>query len=161
MKGRVIGVYLARGAAEAMQPVETATLEAGRGLVGDRYHIEAGTFSEKLAGKPDVQITLIEVEEVERFNAREGLEIQPADLRRNIVTRGVRLNPLVGVRFRVGPALLDGIRLCEPCSHLAKVVHPGVLPGLVHRAGLRARIISGGIVRSQDEIALEPVSNVP
>ena len=137
-----------------MTPVATAVLEAGRGLQGDRYYSESGTFSAKLAGKPDTQITLIEEEEVEQFNQREALHLAPADLRRNIVTRGVRLNDLVGRQFRVGAAVLEGIRLCEPCAYLAETVDSRVVPGLVHKAGLRARIVTGASVRSGDPVQL-------
>jgi MOSC domain-containing protein YiiM len=139
-----------------MEPVEEATLDPGRGLVGDRYYREAGTFSEKLKGTRDSEITLIESEEIERFNEEQNLALGLGDLRRNIVTRAVRLNDLVGRRFRLGDALLEGLRLCEPCAHLARTVTPQVLPGLVHRAGLRACILSGGTVKRGDAVVVQP-----
>ena len=129
-----------------------ARLETGRGIVGDRYYLGAGTFSEKLKGKPDVEVTLIEIEEIDSFNASESLTLEAGALRRNIVTRGVRLNGLVGRTFAVGSAVLEGVRLCEPCSHLAEVATPKVLPALVHRAGLRARVVAGALVRAGDQI---------
>jgi len=137
-----------------MESLTEVLLEAGRGLAGDRYCRETGTFSEKLKGTRDSEITLIESEEVERFNREENLTLDLGALRRNIVTRNVRLNDLVGQRFRLGEAVLEGIRLCEPCSHLARTVTPQVLPGLVHRAGLRACILSGGTVKRGDAVAL-------
>ena len=154
MSAVVVDIYSAAVAGGPMKPLSQAILEAGRGLVGDRYYSGAGTFSEKLKDKPDSQLTLIESEEVARFASAAALSIGAGDLRRNIVTRGVRLNDLVGKRFRVGGAVLEGIRLCEPCSYLAGRVVPQVLPGLVHRAGLRAQIIQGAVVRPGDPIDL-------
>ena len=154
MSGQVVGIFTTAQAGGPMASVGEASLEAGRGLKGDRYFNAAGTFSAKLAGTPDTELTLIELEEVEQFNAREGLKLAASDLRRNIVTRGVRLNDLVGRQFRVGRAVLEGIRLCEPCAYLAKTVDSRVLPGLVHKAGLRARIVTGAAVRAGDPITL-------
>ena len=135
-----------------MTSVDEASLEAGKGLVGDRYYRETGTFSDELKGKRDSEITLIESEEVDRFNREHGLTFEPGDFRRNIVTRDVRLHDLIGHRFKIGDVILEGIRLCEPCAHLAKIVTPNVLPGLVHRAGLRACVISGGAIGLEDRI---------
>jgi MOSC domain-containing protein YiiM len=138
-----------------MESVEQAILEAGKGLVGDRYYIATGTFSEKLEGKRDSEITLIESEEIEQFNETQGTALGYGDPRRNIVTRGVRLNDLVGHRFRVGETVLEGIRLCEPCAHLARTVTPEVLPGLVHKAGLRACVVSGGSIEPGDPVTTD------
>ena len=82
-----------------MTSVDEASLEAGKGLVGDRYYRETGTFSDKLKGKRDSEITLIESEEVDRFSREQGLTFEPGDFRRNIVTRDVRLQDLIGHRF--------------------------------------------------------------
>ena len=154
MPAVVVDIYSAAVAGGPMERLTQAVLEADRGLVGDRYYFGAGTFSEKLKDKPDSQVTLIESEEVARFTSAAALAIGAGELRRNIVTRGLRLNDLVGKRFRVGGAVLEGIRLCEPCAYLAKRVAPQVLPALVHRAGLRAQIILGAVVRPGDPIEL-------
>ena len=153
MSGEVVGVFTAPEAGAAMQAQRRVELQADRGLVGDRYYAELGTFSAKLQGTPDTQVTLIEAEAVAEFNAEQGLQLAASDLRRNIVTQGVRLNDLVGRRFTVGAAVLEGIRLCEPCAYLAETVESRVLPGLVHRAGLRARIVTGGDVCPGDGIS--------
>ena len=152
MSGRLIHIYMAATAGAPPEPAEEGMLEAGRGLVGDRYHGDIGSFSAKLAGKPDHEVTLIESEEIDRFNRETGLALAYGDLRRNLVTRGIRLNGLVGHEFEVGECLLEGLRLCEPCAHLARTVAKQVLPGLVHQAGLRARIVRGGRIRSGDAI---------
>ena len=87
------------------------------------------------------------------------MQIAPGDARRNVVTRGVALNHLVGREFRVGGVRLRGVRLCEPCSHLEGLTRPGVLDGLVHRGGLRAQILTEGEIRVGDPI--EPLEGVP
>jgi MOSC domain-containing protein YiiM len=141
-----------------MIAVDSAVLETDAGLVGDRYYAGAGTFSQKLAGLPDSQITLVEAEAIDRFNADFEQALDYGDVRRNLVTHGLRLNDLVGRRFRVGSAVLEGLRLCEPCAHLARTVNAKVLPGLVHQAGLRARVVSGASLRPGD--ALIPLDEV-
>lgn len=150
MSGRILAICIAPQAGIPLLSVEAATLEAGGGILGDRYHARGGTFSEKLKGKPDWEITLIEQEEVDRFNANQLVPYPPGSFRRNVVTKGVRLNELVGQQFTVGAAVLEGIRLCEPCAHLARLVCAEVARAMVHRAGLRARIVTGAVVRPGD-----------
>jgi len=150
MPSQIKAIYIAANAGDPMIEVESAHLEVGRGIVGDRYYAHAGTFSEKLAGKPGIEVTLIEAEEIDRFNAKGGFAFDYGDFRRCVVTTGVRLNDLVGKQFSVGETLLEGVRLCEPCAHLAELTTSAVLPGLVGRAGLRANIIVGGIIAPQD-----------
>ena len=152
MSGRVSTICIALHAGIPLVSVESATLEAGGGIVGDRYHAHGGTFSEKLEGSPDWQITLIEQEEIDRFNATQLVAYPPASFRRNVVTQGVRLNELVGQQFSLGDALLEGVRLCEPCAHLARLVCQEVARDMAHRAGLRARIVSGAVVRLDDRV---------
>ena len=152
MSGEIIAIFTSTAAQAPMASVEEVLLEPGKGLVGDRYYRETGTFSDKLKGQRDSEVTLIESEEVERFNQEKGLRLGLGDLRRNLVTRDVRLKDLVGRQFQIGDVVLEGVRLCEPCGHLAKTVTPEVLPGLVHRAGLRAFVVSGGVLRSGDKV---------
>ena len=85
-----------------------------------------------------------------------GLSLTYDGPRRNVVTRGVQLNELVGVRFQVGQAIFEGMRLCEPCAHLARLLSSEVLPGLVRRGGLRARVIDGGTIKPSDTIGPSP-----
>lgn len=147
----VVGIYVSRAARAESTPVEEAQLEAGRGVVGDRYHEGTGTFSPAQMDAAH-QLTLIAAEEIEAFNAASGLSVPPGAFRRNVVTRGVDLNALVGRRFRLGGAEARGVRLCEPCTHLAGLVNDEVLKRMVHRAGLRAEIVTGGIVRPGDRV---------
>jgi hypothetical protein len=148
----VIGIYIAESANAAMKFLSTAALEAGKGIVGDRYYNARGTFSEKLADLPDFEVTLIESERIESFNKEHGFDYNHGDLRRNIVTQGIDLNTLEGKEFTVGDIRLRGVRLCEPCAHLAKVLTPKVIPALVHKAGLRAQILAGGALRIGDAV---------
>ncbi len=152
MTGSVISIFIAPEAGMPMRSVSKARLEEGQGIVGDRYYSGNGTFSEDLSGRSDSEVTLIESEQIDYFNRQNGLELDYGSPRRNIVTQGIELNKLVNVRFRIGEVLLEGIRLCEPCAHLANLITEKVLPGLVHRGGLRARIISGGLIKSADSI---------
>jgi len=126
----------------------------GLGLEGDRYAAGTGTFSPH-PRKADFEVTLIEQERIEEYAATAVHPFTAESARRNLVTAGVDLNALVGREFRIGEVVLRGIRLCEPCNYLAKITHPDVLRGLVHRGGLRARIVTGGLLQRGD--FLEPL----
>jgi MOSC domain-containing protein YiiM len=138
-----------------MESRATATLEAGRGIVGDRYHAGSGQLSAKLLarGDDDWQITLIESEEISSFLTQEGLDFGPGDFRRNLVTSGLRLNKLVGCRFSIADAVLEGVRLCEPCAYLSGLLTDRLIPTMLGRCGLRARIIIGGRISAGSRIA--------
>lgn len=149
--GSLIQICIADAANAPVRSVHEIECISGRGLAGDRYFAGTGTFS-ATAKKPSHEVTLVEAEEIEDFNLQFSTQIQPEDLRRNFITRGIRLNDLVGQRFVIGSATFEGIRLCEPCSHLAQVTRGEVLTGLVHQAGLRAAIIDSGTVRVGDPV---------
>ena len=100
----------------------------------------------------DRDLTLIAAEALEGLFAETGVELTAAESRRNLVTRGIELNALLGHPFRVGPVECEGIELCEPCSHLEGLTKPGVLRGLVHRGGLRAAIRRGGEIAVGDVV---------
>lgn len=125
----------------------------GRGLEGDRYFQRTGTYSAKDGA--DRELTLIEVEAIEALERDYGIALDPTETRRNVATRGVALNHLVGRVFRVGSATARGIRLCEPCSHMEKLAGKRIRPALVHRGGLRAAILSEGWIRVGDEVTVE------
>jgi MOSC domain-containing protein YiiM len=116
----------------------------GKGLEGDRKTSDNNA--------PDRQLTLIESEAIEALRRELDLSLLPGDARRQVVTRGVPLNHLVGREFRIGAVRARGLRLCEPCEHLASLTQPKVLPGLVHRGGLRAEILTAGVIRAGDEV---------
>ena len=125
----------------------------GCGLRGDRYERGEGTFSDPNGRGYD--LTLVEAEALEDL-AASGVELAPAEARRNLVVRGIALDDLIGERFRVGGVECFGQRRCEPCAHLERLTHPGVLRGLVHRGGLRADVLSGGEIRTGDRIEASP-----
>jgi MOSC domain-containing protein YiiM len=127
----------------AEQSVEALT---EGGLTGDRYS-EA-----KNRRSPDYQVTFIELENIEAFTQATGLPLTPDMPRRNIITRGIRLNGLCGKRFKVGRARFEGLELCEPCSLFATRTHREVLHFFVGKGGLRARIVSGGEICIGDAI---------
>lgn len=149
--GTVAGILVAPAAEAPLRRVDTAAAAAGRGLVGDRYERSQGTFSAPGRG---YELTLVEAEVLDE------IDLPWEDARRNIVTRGISLNALVGRRFRVGPVECVGRRLAEPCAHLEKLARPGLLRPLVHRGGLRADILTAGTISVGDEVsaAATPVS---
>ena len=153
-KGQLVAIHTGAKARLPLQAVDSINAVAGHGLEGDRYFQKVGTFS-KPAG-PDREVTLIAVEALEALEREFGVALAPGESRRNLTTRGVPLNDLVGQTFRVGDAVLEGLRLCEPCSHLAKLTCPQVLPGLMGRGGLRARVVNGGRIFVGDTVEPEP-----
>ncbi len=140
--GELIGIFVTPRKSTDLQAVERVEAVAGQGLVGDRYFAKEGTFSEK--DGPDREVTLIEIEALDGLVHEYELTLSPAQSRRNLLTRGVPLNHLVGKTFKIGTVTLRGIRLCEPCGHLEKLTCKGVEKGLKHRGGLRAQIVTGG-----------------
>lgn len=150
MRAEVVSIHITPQAGGEMQEVASVEAVAGRGLKGDRYYSQEGTYS----GKKDEarQVTLIEVEALEALKRDYHLSLAPRESRRNIATRGVALNHLVGRRFRVGEALLLGVELCEPCGYLEQKTGKPVRLGLIHRGGLRAQILESGLIRAGDAI---------
>lgn len=150
MNGTVVAIHMTATAGKPLQPVKTARAVAGRGLEGDRYHSQAGTFSSKPGAGRDV--TLIELEAIEALKRDYKLEVLPAETRRNIVTRGIALNHLVGRQFNIGKARLRGVQLCEPCGYLAEMTSAAISKAFVHRGGLRCDVVADGIISIGDSI---------
>ncbi|MDG2095156.1 MAG: MOSC domain-containing protein [Phycisphaerales bacterium] len=141
--GEVLGIWISTETGGDNQPLETVLAVAGEGLVGDRY---------RRSGKPDQEITLIESEQLDWFQQEHGMTFPPAQTRRNILTRDIRLNELVGRRILIGGAVIEGMRLCEPCKTLQERTGLPVLPAMINRGGLNCRIIQGGEIRIGDAI---------
>jgi MOSC domain-containing protein YiiM len=148
--GVVLAIHIAREATGPMESVSGTRAIPGQGLEGDRYFRKTGTYSSRPGTGREV--TLIEAEAVEAIAREAGIVLAPGASRRNITTRGVPLNHLVGRQFRVGEVLLEGVRLCEPCGHLEALTQTGVREGLIHRGGLRARILTEGTLRVGDPV---------
>jgi hypothetical protein len=143
LAGTVAGLAVATAAEAPMQLVDIAQARAGRGLEGDRYADGVGTFSSRAERRPGYDLTLIAAEVLDDLAAA-GVTMSFADTRRNVLTRGVDVNALVGRRFRIGGVVCAGRRLCEPCAHLERLSGPGVLPPLIHRGGLRVDVLTDG-----------------
>ena len=156
--GRVELLALAEAAEQPMLVVAQAQARAGRGLQGDRYFDARGTFSDPHGSGND--LTLIEAEVLEALTLPERA-LAPEEARRNIVTRGVDLNALVGRHFTVGDVRCIGRRLCEPCAHLQRLTTPGTLRAFVHRGGLRADVLTDGVIHVGDAIAPTAVAAAP
>ena len=140
MSGIVEGIYTAPKRGAQTEPRERVRAVPGHGLEGDR-HFE----------RPNHDLTLIEAEAVESL-AERGIELALGDARRNVVTRGIELNDLVGRRFTVGGIECEGEELCHPCNHLQKLTQPGVLKGLANRGGLCARVLDEGEIAVGDSV---------
>lgn len=158
--GCVQSLHIARGEGQPMIDITEAHAIPGRGIEGDRYFLGTGHFSDQFSRSHE--ITLIELETVEALQLEYAnlAEFTPSKARRNSVTRDVPLNHLVGRTFQVGSVTLRGIRLCEPCLHIAELTHHNVLTGLIHRGGLRAQILTEGIIRIGDSIVQISDENV-
>lgn len=155
--GTVVSIHITREEGGEIETIQHAKLVPGEGIRGDRYFQRTG-------GDPAKELTLVESEQVDRFNRDSGMQLDPAATRRNIVTRGVNLNALVGQTFRVGDALVQGTDLCEPCSYLggklaAELTSPEIIKAFTHRAGLRAQILEGAVVRVGDPIHIPPLGS--
>jgi MOSC domain-containing protein YiiM len=136
--GRVEGITLVKDSEGAIERVESVRVEAGKGLEGD-YHSD---------------LTLIAAESLEGLREDTGIELAGHDTRRNVLTRGIDLNALVGRRFSVGSVEAVGVELAEPCTKLRRLTgEPGVLRGLVHRGGLRADVVADGQIAIGDSIS--------
>ena len=147
-----MSLHIAPSGAAPVQTVGRVNAIAGRGLEGDRYCNLSGTYSNHPGDGR--QVTLIEVEALEALRREYQIALQPGLARRNIVTCGVALNHLITREFRIGAVILRGTRLCEPCQHLEKLSSKGAMRGLIHRGGLRAEIIAGGLIQVGDPIVV-------
>ena len=147
--GRVEGIFLTDTHGDVPRSVDRARAVAGAGLVGNRYYFEHG------AAPPGRAVTLIAAEGLEAFVEETGISVTAAETRRNVLTRGVDVNALVGKRFRVGDVECVGVELCEPCAHLQSMTKPGVLKGLVHRAGLNADVLNDGDIAVGDAVTVD------
>lgn len=145
-RGEVTGIFTAPEAGASMRRVQAVRAVPGRGLEGDRYYEGAGSFS-RWPG-PHREVTLIAEEALAELAREADVLLRPEESRRNLLTRGLSLNRLKGQTFYVGGVRMQGIRLCQPCKYLVRLTgKPGLLPGLIGRGGLRARILEEGIIR--------------
>ncbi len=149
-RGTLVSIHISPTAAAPVRTIPEARVVPGKGIEGDRYFDGRGTWSNHPgAGR---EVTLIELEAIEAVKLESNIELAPQDARRNLVTRGVPLNHLVGREFTIGGIRFKGLRLCEPCTHLEGLTANGVKAALLHRGGLRTEVIQEGIIRPGDAI---------
>jgi len=147
-QGSVEAIYVTSVYGELPAAVERVQAHAGRGLEGNRYYWDDGDAPSGRA------VTLIAAEAVEALANEDGIAIEPAATRRNVLTRGVDVNSLVGKRFLLGNVECVGVELCEPCAHLESMTQPGIVKGLVHRCGLNADILTDGVIGVGDIVSI-------
>jgi MOSC domain-containing protein YiiM len=147
--GVVQHIHIADDASASVRTLDTVRAIAGLGLEGDRYAYGRGHYQDERVSRA---LTLIEAEAVEALAREYGIELASGETRRNLTTRGVDLNELVERRFWIGDVLCLGTHLCEPCRYLADLTGKPLLRPLVHRGGLRAEIVRGGVIRTGDKI---------
>jgi MOSC domain-containing protein YiiM len=150
-EGRVVAIHISDSGSGPMKRVDQARAIEGQGLEGDRYFQKSGTFSKK--NDPSREITFVEKEAIDALATDYDIELEDGATRRNVMTEGVPLNHLVGKEFVVGSIRVKGLRLCEPCGHLEELTGHPVKTALKHRGGLRAQILSGGLIKAGDRIA--------
>jgi MOSC domain-containing protein YiiM len=156
--GRVVGIYIASASGAPMERLERAWVVAGRGIEGDRYFDGRGYYSQvrPLTGR---RLTLIESEALSALEREAGIVLAPHECRRNLVTRGIRLEYLIGRRFRVGEIECYGERLCPPCGYLEQVTGKrGVNRALTNRGGIRAEILLDGTIAIGDVVDLSTIA---
>lgn len=159
-QGEVLDIFIAGVAGEPMQSVQSVQAVQGRGLKGDRKY-NAGAIAALGSKDAARQLTLIESESLDALARETSITLQPNESRRNLLTRGIALNHLVGKEFNVGVVRALGIRLCEPCGHLESMTKEGVLKGLIHRGGLRAQVLTEGTIHVGDPIVVSSKPAVP
>jgi MOSC domain-containing protein YiiM len=135
----VVAIHLGEAGVPELRAVDSVRALAGKGLEGDRHFHADGA-------EPGHALTLVEEESVQ------DVGLAPGETRRQLTVRGVRLNELVGKRFRVGDVECYGVELCEPCLHLQQMTRPGIIEELVHRAGINADILSDGTISVGDAV---------
>ena len=127
--------------------VEFIEVLSNKGVVGDRHFNEYND--------PYCQLSLIESENIDYYNIKYGLNIPYLDFRRNIVTKGIQLNELVGKTFKIGEVKVEGIDLCRPCRHLTEVLdQKNILKEFLRRGGLRCKILSSSKIYIGDQIEI-------
>src|SRR5215218_3603580 len=144
MTGEVVSIFVAPVAGATMDERAEATAVVGAGLEGDRYRDGAGFYSPVPGPR---QLTLMEEESLTALLTDHGIELTAQECRRNLITRGIRLNELIGRRLTIGEVACEAIRLCPPCNRLDELTGKEVLGPLAHSGGLRVDILSGGVIR--------------
>ena len=150
MGGAVIQIFVAPGGGVPMQAVEEIEAVAGRGLQGDRYSQRSGYWTDV----DECEVTLIEAECLEEIRAKTGISVESGEHRRNIITRGIKLDSLLGKRFQVGTAVFEYDRPRPPCGYIESLTEAGMTRALLGRGGICARVVASGTIRPNDSIVV-------
>ena len=150
--GTIEHIHIASEASKPMVSLLEAEVIAGCGIKGDRYANKTGTYSNY--STPGRHVTLIEVEVVEDIAQRLGIPIAPHETRRNVTTRDIELNLIVGKHIQLGEVVLEVIRFCDPCAYLQHLLGRPVLQPLVGRAGIRCDVVNGGTIHIGDALTV-------
>jgi len=130
-----------------IKEVKSIEVLANKGVIGDRHF--------KDFNDPYCQLSLIESENIDYYNLKYGLDIPYINFRRNIVTKGIQLNELVGKKLKIGKVNLEGIDLCRPCRHLTEMLsQENILKEFLRRGGLRCQILSSSSINIGDDIQI-------
>jgi len=130
---------------QKIKEVNSIDVLANQGILGDRHFQE---FND-----PFNQLSMIESENIDYYNNKYGLNIPYVDFRRNIVTKGIKLNNLVGKKLQIGKVKLEGIDLCRPCKHLSEVLNQdNIIKEFLRKGGLRCQILSSSSIEVGDKI---------
>ena len=153
MPGEVVAIHITDSAGQPMCALESAVALTGQGLQGDRYANGVGFYSDVPTDPGARELTLIAEEALAAIAVETGIEIPLHEHRRNLTTRGIDVDALLGQRFQIGEVICEGVRACPPCNHLDELTGKPLLKPLARRGGLRARIVTGGVLRIGDRIA--------
>ena len=149
MPGTVEEIYVAPEGNVDMRRVPEVRALVGGGLEDDRYCKGTGYWTQL----GDVcEVTLIEGEDLDEIRDEDGIRVHNGEHRRNIITRGVRLEDLKGSRFKIGEVTLEYDRPRPPCRHVQELTEPGMTKALRRRGGICARVVEGGAIRAEDAI---------
>ena len=130
-----------------IEEVESIEVLANKGVVGDRHF---DNYND-----PYCQLSLIEAENIDEYNLKFGLNIPYLDFRRNIITKGIKLNDLVGKKLSIGNVEVEGIDLCRPCRHLTEMLdQENILKEFLRKGGLRCQILSSSKIKVGDSITV-------
>ena len=153
--GSVVALFIVDKKAAPMKKVEQMNALAGQGIEGDRYFLGTGTYSKK--PEPGRQVTLIKSETLESLKDKFDITVKPEESRRNILTRGIEINDLIGTEFFVGPVRLRAHRITQPCLYLENLLgQPGLYKELWDNGGISCEILSEGIIKEGDIITAFP-----
>ena len=144
---KVFKLGITRNNNKKIEEVETIEVLANKGVVGDRHF---DNYND-----PYCQLSLIEAENIDEYNLKFGLNIPYLDFRRNIITKGIKLNDLVGKKLTIGKVEVEGIDLCRPCRHLTEMLdQENILKEFLRKGGVRCQILSSSKIKVGDTIKL-------